>query len=388
MSEPKLKTIGTHRIEGIYVGFDSPSVIRYLSLPAGTLLRAQFQNSHFDETIFLVLPNNKDTGLLDFFAPQTFTQNLDPCTALTEQEVRKLVSLKALADRLPDGFADAPCITQDLAPGAGLPSLCNVPQKRKAEALHTDLQASEPTSLEEAQKSSDWPQWSLALQAEYNSLRKHQVFGSLVPNLPNKPMGHKLIFTKKQNPDGQVTRYKVRLVAQGFNQRPGLDYDFTYSPVVDSGTFRYLLGTVVQFSLKIHLLDVVIAYLHGPLDTELYIKPPPDFIPHPIPPESLGSCPGLKIQKALYGLKQVGQMWYQHLKEFLTAHDFLTDHTLPCIFIYRSQKEFVIVAAYVDGLNLIGTESTITRAKTLLTAKFQMKFLGPTTLCLGLQVSI
>ena len=79
-----------------------------------------------------------------------FNQNPDPRTALTEQEVRKLVSLKALADRLLDGFADAPRITRDPAPGAGLPSLRNLPQKRKVEALHTDLQASEPTLLEEA----------------------------------------------------------------------------------------------------------------------------------------------------------------------------------------------------------------------------------------------
>ena len=183
-------------------------------------------------------------------------------------------------------------------------------------------------------------------------------------------MGHKLILTKKQNPDGQVTRYKVRLVAQGFNQRPGLDYDFTYSSVVDSGTFHYLLGTMVQFSLKIHLLDVVTAYLHGPLDAELYIKPPPDFLFKPIPPESPRSFPGLRIQKALYGLKQVGRMWYQHLKEFLTSHEFLTDHTLSYIFIYRNQKEFVIVAAYVDDLNLIGIELAITHAKTLLTENF------------------
>lgn len=88
-------------------------------------------------------------------------------------------------------------------------------------------------------------------------------------------MGYKIIFTKKQNPNGQVLHYKARLVAQGFSQRPGIDYDFTYSPVVDSGTFRYLLATVVQYSLKIQLLDVVTTYLHGPLDTELYIKPPP-----------------------------------------------------------------------------------------------------------------
>ena len=338
VSELKLKTIGTHRLDGIYVGFDSPIVIRYLSIPAGTLFRAQFQNSHFDETIFPILLNTKDIGLLDFFAPQTFIQNPDPSIALIEQEVRKLVSLKALADRLKDGFVDAPCIIRDPAPGAGPPSLPYLPKKCKAEALHTDLQASKPTSLEKAQKSSEWPHWSLALQAEYNSFRKHQVFGPLVPNLPTKPMGHKLIFTKKQNPDGQVTRYKVRLVAEGFNQRPELDYDFTYSPVVDSGTFRYLLGTVVQFSLKIHLLDVVTGYLHGPPDTKLYIRPSSHFLPQPIPPESPGSYPRLRIQKALYGLKQAGWMWYQHLKEFLTAYDFLTNHTLPCIFIYRNQK--------------------------------------------------
>ena len=386
MSKPQLKTIGTHRFEGIYIGYDSPSIIRYLSIPAGTLFRARFQNSHFDENIFPSLPNTKNIGLLDFFALQTFTQNPNPHIALTEQEVRKLISLKGLADRLPDGFSDAPRITKDPAPGAGLPSLRNLPKKHKAKVLHTDLQASEPTSLEEAQKSSEWPQWSLALQAKYDSLRKHQVFGSLVLNLPTKPMGHKLIFTKKQNPDGQVIRYKVRLVAHGFNQRPGLDYDFTYSTVVDSGTFRYLLGIVVQFSLKIQLLDVVTVYLHGPLDAELYIKPPPDFMPNPIPPESPRSFLGFRIQKALYGLKQAGRMWYQHLKDFLTSHEFLTDHTLPCIFISWNQKEFVIVAAYVDDLNLIGTESAITHAMTLLTEKFQMKFLGPTTLCLGLQV--
>ena len=73
VSEPQLKTIGTHHLEGIYIGFDSPSVIRYLSIPAGSFLRAQFQNSHFDENIFPSLPNTKNTGLLDFFAPQTFT---------------------------------------------------------------------------------------------------------------------------------------------------------------------------------------------------------------------------------------------------------------------------------------------------------------------------
>jgi hypothetical protein len=141
----------------------------------------------------------------------------------------------------------------------------------------------DPLMLEAAKASPDWPSWLEALQHEYASLRKHQVFGPLVTNLAIKPVGHKLIFTKKRNAQGQVIRYKVRLVAQGFTQRPGVDYEFTYSPVMDLNTFRYLLGMAVQYSLKTQLLDVVTAYLYGPMDVVIHIRPPPDFLSE-IPP--------------------------------------------------------------------------------------------------------
>jgi hypothetical protein len=103
------------------------------------------------------------------------------------------------------------------------------------------------------------------------------VFGPLVTDLKTKLVGHKLIFVRKRDAQGNVARYKVRLVAQGFTQRPELDFEFTYSPVMDSGTFRYLLGMAVQFTLETQFLDVVTAYLYGPLDAHIYIKPPPDF---------------------------------------------------------------------------------------------------------------
>ena len=197
--EPQKKTIGTHRQKGIYVGYDSPSIICYLSILTGILLRdfLNSQNSHFDETSFPSLPNTKNASILDFFALQTFIHNRDLHTALSKQEVQKLVSLKALANKLPDGFSNTPRITRDPVPGAGLPSLQILPRKRKAEILHSDVQALEPTSLDEAKKSLEWPQWSIALQAEYNSFQRHQIFGLLVPNLRTKPMEHKLIFTEK-----------------------------------------------------------------------------------------------------------------------------------------------------------------------------------------------
>lgn len=71
---------------------------------------------------------------------------------------------------------------------------------------------------------------------------------------------------------------------------------------MDSTSFRYLLSLAVQLSLETHLLDVVTVYLYGDLDTELYIKPPPDFIPN-LAPAQPGRFQGLRICKALYGFK-------------------------------------------------------------------------------------
>jgi hypothetical protein len=104
-----------------------------------------------------------------------------------------------------------------------------------------------------------------------------------------------------------LLRHKVRLVAQGFSQRPGEDFDQTYAPVLDITAFRYLLALVVHFKLEIFLMDVVTAYLYENMDMLLYITPPPDFLPR-LPAPSPGRFLGLRICKALYGLKQAGRM--------------------------------------------------------------------------------
>ena len=241
--EPLRRTISAHREEGVYMGFDSPSILRYFVPSTGALLKARFQNCIFEENVFPHVPCPKGTPDLNFYSPQTFTLNLDPRTSLSETEVQKILHLQALADRLPDGFSDAPRVTRISTLGTGL--------KRKISALHTDatLQTIEnaeekpdPLTLEEAQCSDEWPQWETALHAEYDSLKKHKVFGEYSHTLTTRPIGHKLIFTKKRDAQGRVLRFKVRLVAQGFSQRLGIDFDSTYSPVMDAGTFRYLLG--------------------------------------------------------------------------------------------------------------------------------------------------
>lgn len=84
---------------------------------------------------------------------------------------------------------------------------------------------------------SDWSKWKTAIEKEYASLCKRKVFGPIVYTLTSRPVGYKMVLICKRDAQGQITRYKARLVAQGFSQRFGIDYESTYSPVMDSTTF-------------------------------------------------------------------------------------------------------------------------------------------------------
>ncbi|GJT46040.1 copia protein [Tanacetum coccineum] len=156
------------------------------------------------------------------------------------------------------------------------------------------------------------------MQAELNSLNKRKVFGPIVTTPRDvKPVGYRWIFVRKRNEKNKVTRYKARLVVQGFSQRPGIDYEETYSPVMDAITFRYLISLAVSKNLEMRLMKVVTAYLYGSIDNDIYMKIPEGFKI----PDSLSSKPkemcSIKLQRSLYGLKQSGRMWYNRLSDYL-----------------------------------------------------------------------
>ena len=90
--------------------------------------------------------------------------------------------------------------------------------------------------------------------------------------------------------------------------------------------------------------------------------------------------------KALYGLKQAGRTWYHHLCNYLVSKGFIHNPALPCIFALSNKLGFVIVAIYVDILNIIGLPELCKFTQELLTQQFDMKILGKTSFCLGLQI--
>ena len=94
----------------------------------------------------------------------------------------------------------------------------------------------------------------------------------------------------------------------------------------------------------------------------------------------------IKLQRALYELKQSGRMWYNRLSEFHLKRGYVNNEDCPCVFIRKSQNGFCIISVYVDNLNIIGHTEDIEEASAYLKTEFEMKDIGKTRFCLGLQI--
>jgi len=150
----------------------------------------------------------------------------------------------------------------------------------------------------------------MVMQEELNNFERNQVW-SLVERPKNYVTGTKWGFRNKQDEHGVVTRNKARLVAQGFTQVEGLDFEETYAPVVRLEAIRMLLAFAAHHDFKLYQMDIKSAFLNGPIQELVYVEQPPGFED----PKFLNHV--YKLQKALYGLKQAPRAWYEYLKEFL-----------------------------------------------------------------------
>ena len=121
--------------------------------------------------------------------------------------------------------------------------------------MHDDYKSQ---SITKCRQRWDWPKWEKVIQAELSSLAKQDVFGLVARILDNvKPMGYKWVFVRKRNEKNEIVRYKAQLVAQEFSQKPKIDYDEIYSPMMDTITFSFLISVVVSKRLKMCFMDVM-----------------------------------------------------------------------------------------------------------------------------------
>lgn len=130
---------------------------------------------------------------------------------------------------------------------------------------------------------SDWrnakkdPKWCAAMREELEALRKQRTWELAELPAGKKTVGCKWVYSVKQNPEGKIERYKARLVARGYSQTYGIDYDETFAPVAKMNTVRILVSCAANFEWPLHQLDVKNAFLHGELKEEVYMEGPLDW---------------------------------------------------------------------------------------------------------------
>ncbi|GAA6025248.1 hypothetical protein JCM10207_006239 [Rhodosporidiobolus poonsookiae] len=247
------------------------------------------------------------------------------------------------------------------------------------------LPSSDPRNHREAARDPDSERWREGEQGEFDSLRDeynvfHAVNRSTVP-AGAKILGCRFVYRRKKDQHGRVTGHKVRLVAQGFSQRPGVDFRETFAPVAKFTSIRVLLSPPARHRLHVHQADVDKAYLHGSLDEERYMR-----VPEGIDDPSLAGKV-LKLDRALYGLKQAGRVWNHRIHASLVALGYSRTRSDACVYVRRDGAALHYIALYVDDLLFVSPSTAeVDRIKGGLKTKYGIKDLGEAKFILGIQV--
>jgi len=220
------------------------------------------------------------------------------------------------------------------------------------------------------------------MQAEYDALIANNTW-TLVPRPPgvNLVTG-KWIFRHKLHTDGSLDRYKARWVLRGFTQRPGIDYDETFSPVVKPATIRVVLSMALSQDWPIHQLDVKNAFLHGTLTETVYCIQPAGFVDSSRP-EFV--C---RLNKSLYGLKQAPRAWHNRFASHILSLGFVEAKSDTSLFILRRGSATALLLLYVDDIVLTASSDSLLRQIIgALQHEFAMTDMGPLHHFLGISVT-
>ena len=255
------------------------------------------------------------------------------------------------------------------------------------DCLLVDSEIDEPKTVQEALNGEQCVQWREAMESEYSSLLKNDTWDLVPPPEGKNIVGSRWILKVKRDEDGGVDRFKARLVAQGYSQVKGVDYDEVFSPVARYTSVRSLLALANAHDLEIHQMDVKTAFLNGSLDCDIYMSQPEGFV-DPDRPNHV--C---KLKKSIYGLKQSARCWNTTLDEYMKSVGYRKSNADGCIYV-KSVKEadghisFVIMGVYVDDIIPISNNPALLKAeKAALCERFEMTDLGEIHYLLGMSIN-
>lgn len=261
------------------------------------------------------------------------------------------------------------------APEAPVPRRSDrIANQRRDEETHVRCPAcmltkgdvTDPTTLAEALAAPDEEEWRKAMTEEIGNMERNGTW-----TLVKRPEGRRVIrskwvFKRKQDKDGNPSRYRARLVAQGFSQIEGIDYTETFSPVIKTKSIRTLLAIAVERKWTVHQMDITAAYLNGTLKETIYMEQPKPF-------DNGNTAEVCLLKKSLYGLKQSGREWNHTLDAFLKTMGMSRSRADPCVYI----KGDLLVGVYVDDLLIAApNDEIVSKFKEKISDEFEAKDLG------------
>ena len=246
--------------------------------------------------------------------------------------------------------------------------------------VYTAAEQQTPQTVSEALSYPGREEWKSAMEMEMNSIYSNDVWDLVELPANRRAIGSKWVFKEKTRDDGTIERYKARLVAQGFSQQPGLDYEETFCPVIRYESLRSLIAIAAQKDLQLHQLDVTTAFLNGQFEAEIFMKQPEGYV---IKGKEHMVC---RLKKSIYGLKQSSRCWNATLHFHLLDMGFIQSTSDPCLYMH-SGGDPLYIGVYVDDMVLAGaTDRKISEVKQSLSKKLDVKDLGKLHHFLGITV--
>ncbi|GJU36754.1 retrovirus-related pol polyprotein from transposon TNT 1-94 [Tanacetum coccineum] len=191
----------------------------------------------------------------------------------------------------------------------------------------------------------------------------------------------KWLWKNKRDEENTVIRNKSRLVAKGYAQKEGIDFEESFVPVARLEAVRLFIAYAAHKSFIVYQMDVKIAFLYGPLKEEVYVNQPDGFV-DPYHPDKV-----YRLKKALYGLKQAPKAWYYELSNFLVSEGFSKGSIDPTLFITKHREDILLMQIYIVDIIFGSTNPKLSkRFGKLMHSKFDMSMMRELKFFVGIQI--
>ena len=236
----------------------------------------------------------------------------------------------------------------------------------------------DPKTLVEAKERPDWPEWEKAMEEELALMKKYDVWDEVDEPEDTNIVGSRWVFRIKRDSNGKILKYRARLVAQGFTQMYGVDFQDTFAPVARLSSIRTVIALAASEDWELHQMDVKSAYLNSTIDTAVYMRLPPGY-------SRKGKV--ALVKRGIYGLRQSSNLWHKTLTTAFNKLELTCSAVDHGVFYSHDDNGTTIVCSSTNDFAIAASSTgRMVKFKTDLGSHFEMSDLGELAWILGIHV--